>query len=51
MLRGELREVIRKTFAATAGAGLGYLFMDYANTEGPEKAMVETLMAELKAGI
>ena len=51
MLRSALREVMRKTFAATAGAGLGYLFMDHANAEGPEKTMVETLMAELKAGI
>lgn len=51
MLRHALREAVRKTFAATAGAGLGYLFMDYAHATGPEKAMVDTIMAELKAGI
>lgn len=51
MLRLELREVVRKTFAATTGAGLGYMAMDFARADGPEKTMVETIMAELKAGI
>jgi hypothetical protein len=50
-LRHELREVIRKTFAATVGSALGFFYMDYANAHGPEQVMAETIKAELKEGI
>lgn len=50
-LRRELREVIRKTFAATAGSALGFLYMDYASADGRARLMVEAIKAELKAGI
>jgi hypothetical protein len=50
-LRHELREMIRKTFAATVGSALGFLYIDYSSADGPEKLMAEAINAELKVGI
>ncbi|NTV13323.1 MAG: glycosyltransferase [Desulfobulbaceae bacterium] len=50
-LRRELREVVRKTFAATVGSTLGFLYMNFAASEGGEGEIAAALYRELKAGV
>lgn len=50
-LRRGLRDAIGKTFAATAGSALGFFYMDYAKSQGPQNDMAEAIKAELKEGI
>lgn len=51
VLRRELREAVVKTFAATTGSLLGFMYMDLAQGEGAEREMAETIKSELKRGI
>lgn len=51
-LRKELCDVVRKTFAATAGGALGFFYLDYKNArQGTEKSMADAFERELKAGV
>ena len=51
LLRRELRDVLCKTFAATAGSALGFMYMNFIQAEGVERYMAETIYNELKTGI
>lgn len=51
LLRHELRDVVRKTFAATAGGALGFFYLDRQGQSGPEADMAAAFHRELKAGV
>lgn len=51
LLRHELRDVVRKTFAATAGGALGFFYLDRQGQGGPEEHMAVAFHRELKAGV
>ncbi|HEY9208093.1 MAG TPA: glycosyltransferase [Acidovorax sp.] len=51
LLRHELRDVVRKTFAATAGGALGFFYLDREGQSGPEADMAAAFHCELKAGV
>lgn len=51
LLRHELRDVVRKTFAATAGGALGFFYLDSQGQSGPEADMAAAFHRELKAGV
>ncbi len=51
MLRHELRDVVRKTFGATAGSALGFFYLDRQRHTGPECDIASALHHELKAGV
>ncbi|MCL2336166.1 MAG: glycosyltransferase [Firmicutes bacterium] len=51
ILRRQLRETVIKTFAATTGSLLGFMYMDLAQAEGNELIMAETIKSELQRGI
>ena len=51
LLRHELRDVVRKTFAATAGGALGFFYLDRQGQAGPEADMAAAFHRELKAGV
>ncbi|TEB04611.1 Cyclopropane-fatty-acyl-phospholipid synthase [Pelotomaculum schinkii] len=51
ILRRMLREAVVKTFAATAGSLLGFMYMDFNQVIGVERDMAETIKSELKRGI
>lgn len=51
VLRQGVRGAVCKSFAATVGSSLGYLYMDQAQATGGGSDMAETIKNELKAGI
>ena len=51
LLRRGLRDVIRKTFAATAGSALGFMCLDYADDDSTAGVIAGQIKNELKAGI
>jgi glycosyltransferase involved in cell wall biosynthesis len=51
LLRHGLRDVVRKTFAATAGSALAFFYLDRQAQTGPEADMAQTFFRELKAGV
>ena len=51
VLRRELRGVLCKTFAATAGSALGFMYMNFIQAEGVERYMAESICKDLKTGI
>jgi glycosyltransferase involved in cell wall biosynthesis len=51
LLRTQLREVIIKTFCATAGSSLGFMYMESEGFEENDRSMIDTIYKELKAGI
>jgi glycosyltransferase involved in cell wall biosynthesis len=51
VLRDELRDVVRKTFAATAGSALAFFYLDRRGQIGPEAEMADAIYRELKAGV
>lgn len=50
-IQRELEAVLCKTFAAATGSALAYLYIDYADTEGSDRATATAIYEELKAGI
>lgn len=51
VLRQQLRDVVLKTFAAAAGASLGFMYVESAEYEADDRRIAQTLYKELKAGI
>jgi hypothetical protein len=51
VLRQELRDGITKTFAMSAGAALGFMYVQYSKDETPTGEMVQGIKAELSKGI
>ena len=51
VLRQQLRDMVLKTFAATAGTALGFMYIGSANFDPEDRRMAQTLSSELKAGI
>ena len=50
-LRVSTRHAVLKTFAATAGSALGFLYLDQQNDKGLDADMSRTIKTELAAGI
>ena len=46
-----LKNAICKTFAATAGSALGFMYMDRLRPSAPDQALVETINNELRTGV
>lgn len=51
VLRDELCDVVRKTFAATAGSALAFFYLERQGQVGPEAEMADAVYRELKAGV
>ena len=51
LLQDGLQEAVRKTFAATAGSALGFMYMHRLRSAGPDQALVDTINNELRAGV
>jgi hypothetical protein len=51
LLREELVDVVRKTFAATAGSALAFYCLDHAGEDDPASGRAAALREELAAGI
>ena len=50
-LREALQHVVRKTFAASAGSALGFMYMDKLSSPGADQPMVDTINQELRVGV
>ena len=50
-LREALQHVVRKTFAASAGSALGFMYMDQLSSPGANQPMVEKINQELRVGV
>lgn len=50
-LRAGLKDAVCKTFAATAGSALGFMYMDRLRLSAPDQALVETINNELRTGV
>ena len=51
LLRAALQDVIRKTFAATAGSALGFMYMDSEKSAAAEQPMIDAINKELRMGV
>lgn len=51
LLQDGLQEAVRKTFAATAGSALGFMYMHRLRSAGPDQALVDIINNELRAGV
>lgn len=51
LLRHELRDVVRKTYAAAAGGAIGFFYLDHQHATAPEHDMAMSFHQELKAGV
>lgn len=51
LLREQLREMVLKTFAATAGTSLGFMFIASNDFEPSDRHIAEMLADELKSGV
>ena len=51
LLRAALQDVIRKTFAATAGSALGFMYMDNEKSAAAEQPMIDAINKELRMGV
>lgn len=51
VLRDELCNVVRKTFAAAAGSALAFYCLDHADSADPSYPIAQKLRAELAAGV
>lgn len=50
-LRGSLKDAIGKTFAASAGSALGFMYMDCLRAGAADQSLVQPIDAELRAGV
>lgn len=50
-LRRSLKNAICKTFAATAGSALGFMYMDRLRLSEADQTLVETINNELRSGV
>ncbi len=51
MLKAGLKEAICKTFAATAGSVLGFMYMDKLGSTQPDQYLVDLVNDELRGGV
>lgn len=51
LLRDQLGDSVRKTFAATVGSALAFFYLDQRGQNSPEAAMANAIFRELKAGV
>jgi hypothetical protein len=51
MLKAGLKEAICKTFAATAGSVLGFMYMDKLGSTQPDQYLVDLINDELRGGV
>ena len=51
LLKAGLREAICKTFAATAGSVLGFMYMDRLGSTQPDQYLVDLINDELRGGV
>ena len=51
LLRAALQDVIRKTFAATAGSALGFMYMDNEKSAAAEQPTIDAINKELRMGV
>jgi hypothetical protein len=51
MLKAGLKEAVCKTFAATAGSVLGFMYMDKLGSTQPDQYLVDLVNDELRGGV
>ena len=51
LLQDGLKDAVRKTFAATAGSALGFMYMDRLRRAGPDQDLVDAIHSEIGAGV